>query len=134
MSLKQKVIHQALLRGLPVLIFMGIGTFFSYRSGDMAQFRQLIAVTGISTAVAAASAIYDYDVWSVKKKIIVHTICMFVTIYPCLIYSGWYDTSSIHGYVYAFLSFIAFGIVFCTIGYLVSKYILKNVPTKTSSK
>ncbi|MGT2783937.1 DUF3021 family protein [Streptococcus merionis] len=129
-DLRKKVVLAGLLRSGIVLLIMGVGTYFTYQSGDTKQYHQMLAVTVISSSVAGASAIYDYDVWSVKKKIVVHTICMLLTVYPSLIYSGWYDTTSAWGYLMALLSFIAFGLIFCTIGYLVSKYILKNIPEK----
>lgn len=134
MNLKQKVIRNAILRGLPVQVFMGMGIYFTYQDGNMDLLPQLVAVTIIASSVSAASAIYDYDIWSVKKKIIVHTICMLFTVYPALIYSGWFGAPSLSTYLIAFLSFVLFGFVFCSIGYLVSKYILKNVPKETSSK
>lgn len=39
MNLKQKVIRNAVLRGVPVQIFMGMGTYYTYQDGDMALFR-----------------------------------------------------------------------------------------------
>lgn len=128
MELKRKVIKNGIIRALIPLIFMGIGTYFSYKSGDMKQFKMMVAITVISTAISGFSAIYDYDIWCVKKKIFVHSIAMFFTVYPALLYSGWFDISNISGYFIALVSFVSFGIVFATIGYLVSKYILKNVP------
>ena len=109
---------------------MSIGLYFTYKSKDIKQFKQLVAVTVISTAVSGFSTIYDYDIWSVKKKIFIHTVCMFIVVYPALIYSGWFDISNIYGYIYAFISFACFGILFASIGYIISKYILKNVPKK----
>lgn len=128
MELKRKVIRNGLLRGIIPLIIMGIGTYFTYKSGDDKQFRMMVAVTIISTSVSGFSAIYDYDIWTVKRKIIIHSIAMLFTVYPALLYSGWFDISKISGYFIALASFVSFGIVFATIGYLVSKYILKNVP------
>ncbi|UTC75094.1 DUF3021 family protein [Treponema sp. OMZ 792] len=128
MQLKRKVIRSGLLRGGILLIIMGIGTYFTYKSGDLKQFRMMVAITIISASVSGFSALYDYDVWSVKKKITLHTIAMLCTVYPALLYSGWFDTSKISGYFIALASFAGVGIVLASIGYLVSKYILKNVP------
>ena len=126
--MKRKVIKSAIIRGGLILMFMGISLYFTQKTGDPKQTQSMIAATIIATSVAAFSTIYDYDVWSVKKKIMVHTLCMFLTVYPALIISGWFDTSQPSGYVIALASFITFGIIFASIGYLVSKYFLKNVP------
>lgn len=122
------MIRNGLLRGGILLIIMGIGTYFTYKSGDLKQFRMMVAITVISASVSGFSALYDYDVWSVKKKITLHTIAMLFTVYPALLYSGWFDTSKISGYFIALASFAGVGIVLASIGYLVSKYILKNIP------
>lgn len=124
----QKTIRSGLIRGITVLILMGIGTYFSAQSGDDLFFRAMVTNTVIATAIAGFSAIYDYDIWSVKKKIIVHTGAMLLVVFPALVYSGWFDTSTPLGYLWILLSFALFGFVFASIGYLVSKYILKNVP------
>ncbi|WP_414050716.1 DUF3021 family protein [Macrococcus animalis] len=126
--MKKKLVIQGLIRGGIVLVCMGISLYFSMQSGDEKQTQSILAATIISVALAAFSVIYDYDVWTVKKKIIAHTICMLFTVYPTLIISGWFDTSQPSGYLTALLSFVIFGVIGASIGYLVSKYVLKNVP------
>lgn len=128
MKTKAYYIKQALLRGGLVLLFMGMGSYFAYRSGDMKLFRTLLAVTIMASSMAAFNVMYEYDIWSVKKKIFLHTIAMFITVYPALLISGWFDTSQVSGYLIALLSFISFGILFASVAFLVSKFILKNVP------
>ncbi|WP_051353742.1 DUF3021 family protein [Atopobium fossor] len=126
MNLKTKVIKNGFFRGLITLGIMGCITYFS----EATQQQSLMSATIISTAIAAASIIYDYDVWSVKKKIIVHTIMMLFTVYPALVISGWFDTSHWTGYLIILGSFAACGCTFASIGYVISRYILKNVPVK----
>ena len=128
-----KVIKQGLLRGGITLLFMGSAWYFSSKSGNKQETQSIMAATIISVAVAAASTIYDYDIWSVKKKLLIHTVCMFVTVYPALIISGWFDTSTVWGYLHALLAFILTGAILATVCYLVSKYIFKNVPTDTNN-
>lgn len=130
MTLRRKVITNGIIRGGIPLIIMGIGTYFSYKSGDMAQFKMMVAVTIIAASLSGFSAIYDYDVWSVKKKISLHTLAMLCTVYPALLYSGWFDEFGWLGSVIALAMFAGVGVVLATTGYLVSKYILKNVPEK----
>ena len=122
-----KLFTTGLFRAGIVLVFMGMGLYFQAKKGMDSQFYSILAVTIISASIAGFNVIYDYDVWSVKKKIIVHTICMAITVLPALYISGWYDTTSIHGLFAILASFVIFGLVAVTIGYLVSKFILKNV-------
>ncbi|WP_373757054.1 DUF3021 family protein [Streptococcus ferus] len=109
-------------------------TYFVYQNQGIKAFRSLIAVTLIATAVSAATVIYDYDVCPIKKKIFVHCLVMLVTVYPSLIISVWYDTTKVSGYIFAFLTFALWGLVLGTVGYLISKYILKNIPEDKSKK
>jgi len=51
-----------------------------------------------------------------------------VFVLPALFISGWYDLSKSSGYFALFGSFIVFGIVGATIGYIISKFVVKNVP------
>ncbi|AXQ78593.1 DUF3021 family protein [Streptococcus chenjunshii] len=131
MSLKVKCIKQAFIRGIIPLVIMGGITYFVSESDNPEAFWSMVAITIISTAVSAASAIYDYDVWPVKKKITVHTLLMLVTVYPALMISGWYDASKASGYIFAFISFVLWGVVLCSLGYFISKYVLKNIPDET---
>ena len=53
-------------------------------------------ITGlIITAVAATSVIYDVESWSLTKQSVAHFLIMLVTVYPCLVFSGWFQTKSI---------------------------------------
>ena len=125
---KNKLLVQGIIRGGIVLLFMGIGLYFVHKEGDVKKFNSILAATIISASLASFSTIYDYDVWTTKKKILIHTICMFFTVIPALIISGWFDLSSPVGYLFILLSFITFGLVGATTGYLFSKFVLKNVP------
>ncbi|MEX2784925.1 DUF3021 family protein [Streptococcus sp. H49] len=134
MNLKEKCIKQAFIRGIIPLVIMGTITYFLAQEDNQKAFWSMVAITVISTAVSAASAIYDYDVWTVRKKIIVHTLLMLATVYPALLISGWYDTSNLSGYVFALLSFALWGVVLCSLGYFISKYVLKNIPEEIKEK
>ncbi|WP_444979779.1 DUF3021 family protein [Lactobacillus laiwuensis] len=53
-------------------------------------------ITGlIITAVAATSVIYDVESWSLTRQSVAHFLIMLVTVYPCLVFSGWFQTKSI---------------------------------------
>ncbi len=128
-SVKKLVITGVFRAGI-VLLVMGMGLYFQAKKGVDSQFYSILAGTIIGAAVAGFSVIYDYDVWSTRKKIAVHTLCMAVTVIPAYIIGGWFDLSSPKGWVILVAAFVLSGVVFAGIGYLISKYILKNVPEK----
>ena len=83
-------------------------------------------ITGlIITAVAAASVIYDIKSWTLARQSIVHFLIMLVTVYPCLVFSGWFPTKSILDLVKIFGFFLIVGIILWTISYILFGKILK---------
>ena len=83
-------------------------------------------ITGlIITAVAATSVIYDVKSWSLIKQSVVHFLIMLATIYPCLVFSGWFPTKSILDLVKIFGFFLIVGIILWTISYILFGKILK---------
>lgn len=78
-------------------------------------------ITGlIITAVAATSVIYDVKSWTLTRQSIVHFLIMLVTVYPCLVFSGWFSTKSILDLVKIFGFFLIVGIILWTISYIQS--------------
>ncbi len=124
--MKKKVILNGLIRGIITFVCMSVITYFVYKDNGSEQLRSMISATIISTSVVGFSALYDYDIWSTKKKIIVHTVAMLCTVYPALIYSEWFGNN----YFLALVVFACTGAVLASLGYLVSKYVFKNVPDK----
>ena len=83
-------------------------------------------ITGlIITAVAATSVIYDVKSWTLARQSIVHFLIMLVTVYPCLVFSGWFSTKSILDLVKIFSFFLVVGIILWTISYILFGKILK---------
>ena len=83
-------------------------------------------ITGlIITAVAAASVIYDIKSWTLARQSIVHFLIMLVTVYPCLVFSGWFSTKSILDLVKIFGFFLVVGIILWTLSYILFGKILK---------
>lgn len=44
----------------------------------------------IVASVAGFSVVYDIGSWSLAKQSAVHLGCMAVTVFPCLVFSGWF--------------------------------------------
>ena len=83
-------------------------------------------ITGlIITAVAATSVIYDVKSWTLARQSIVHFLIMLVTVYPCLVFSGWFSTKSILDLVKIFGFFLVVGIILWTLSYILFGKILK---------
>lgn len=83
-------------------------------------------ITGlIITAVAATSVIYDVTSWTLARQSIVHFLIMLVTVYPCLVFSGWFPTKSILDLVKIFGFFLVVGIILWTLSYILFGKILK---------
>ena len=79
----------------------------------------------IITAVAATSVIYDVESWSLTRQSVVHFLIMLVTVYPCLVFSGWFPTKSILDLVKIFGIFLVVGIILWTMSYMLFGKILK---------
>lgn len=126
----KKLMISGSIRAGIVLAFMGMGLYFQSQKGIDKQYYSILAASIIAASISGFSVIYDYDVWSARRKITVHTICMALTVIPALIISGWYDLSSAAGWFGLVFSFVFSGLIAASVGYLVSKYILKNVPAK----
>lgn len=69
----------------------------------------------IAAATIAAIPIYDIDRWPLGRRTLVHFLFMLVTVFPLLIFSGWYSLLVSVGV------FILFGMVGWTIGYTVHR-------------
>lgn len=83
-------------------------------------------ITGlIIAAVAATSVIYDIKSWTLARQSVVHFLIMLVTIYPCLVFSGWFSTKSILDLVKIFGFFLVVGIILWTLSYILFGKILK---------
>ena len=68
---------------------------------------------------------YSTKSWSLTKQSVVHFLIMLVTIYPCLVFSGWFPTKSILDLVKIFGFFLIVGIILWTISYILFGRILK---------
>lgn len=69
----------------------------------------------IAAVTIAAIPIYDIDQWPLRKRSLVHFLLMLVTVFPLLIFSGWYSLPVSIGV------FVLFGVVGWTIGYTVHR-------------
>lgn len=88
---------------------------------DDAQQRGTFITGVIVFFVILAMPIYSIDTWSLRKRTIVHAVAMLVTILPCLVVSGWFDVTTWQGIIMMTLTYIGFGAVGWTVGYVVNR-------------
>lgn len=120
------MIVQALIRGgIPFVIMtaISISVYFDSEQNDAMG----IFLAGlIFTVVSAASVIYDLDHLSILQRSLIHFAAMLVTIYPILIISGWFNTSTFMDYVVIFIVFLFTGIAIWSIVMGVRKLLSKS--------
>ena len=120
MAMKTRILKQATFRGIiPFVIMSALALMMEYQKIDQSQTKGTFLTGVIISIVAAASVIYDIKKWSLLKQSAIHFVIMILTIFPCLLISGWYELSSFADYLKVFGIFLLCGCVFWTIGYFV---------------
>lgn len=118
--MKTRILKQATFRGIiPFVIMSALALIMTYQKNDPSQIKGTFLTGVIVSIVAAASVIYDIEKWSLLKQSAIHFIVMILTIFPCLLISGWYELNSFADYLKVFGIFLLCGCVFWTIGYFV---------------
>lgn len=114
------MMKQAIIRGvIPFVIMSILSLIMNTQNIDPFQVRSTFIVGIIITFVAAASVIYEIDSWSFTKQLIVHFITMLVTVYPCLLISGWFALNNAVDYLKVLGIFVITGSVLGGIGFLI---------------
>lgn len=114
------MIRKALIRGvIPFAIMTIIAIIMNFQGIDSFQVRSTFIVGIIVAVVAAATVIYEIENWSITKQSIVHFLVMLVTVFPCLLISGWFELNNFVDYLIVFGIFIAVGVVMWGISYIV---------------
>lgn len=113
-------IRDGLIRAaIPFVIMTAIA--LSLLNNDTApdQARSTFIVGLIIASVAGFSVIYDVKGWTLLRQSIVHFTCMVMTVFPCLLASGWFRTGSVPEVLRIFPIFLLFGLVFWGVSYAV---------------
>ncbi|MBW9213029.1 MULTISPECIES: DUF3021 family protein [Terrabacteria group] len=119
------LIKKAIIRGIiPLIIMTTLSIIMKYQGIDVFQVKGTFLVGIIATSIAAASVIYEIEKWSLLKQSIVHFIIMFLTVFPCLLISGWYELNSALDYLKVFGMFLLVGIVLWSVAYFIFGKIL----------
>lgn len=75
----------------------------------------------VAFIVGAATVIYNIDQWSLTKQSIVHFLIMLATIYPILLFSGWFSVSTFVDALKVFGVFVLTGLVLWSIMFTLTK-------------
>lgn len=119
------LIKKAIIRGIiPFIIMTAISIMMKYQGIDAFQVKSTFLVGIIVTSVAAASVIYEIESWSLLKQSGVHFAIMLVTIFPCLLVSGWFKLNNILDYIKVFGIFLFIGVILWSIAYFIFGKIL----------
>ena len=114
------LIKRAIIRGIiPFIIMTAISLMMKYQGVDVFQVKSTFLVGIIVTSVAAASVIYEIENWSLLKQTVVHFVIMLVTVFPCLLVSGWFKLNNILDYIKVFGIFLFAGVVLWSIAYFI---------------
>lgn len=113
-------IKKAIIRGIiPFAIMTAIALIMKYQGVDQMQVRSTFVVGIIVACVAATFGIYDIEGWSLWKQSLLHFGIMLVTVYPCLLWSGWFELKGFVDYLKVFGFFVLWGLVLWTVAYFV---------------
>ncbi|MEC6748602.1 DUF3021 family protein [Marinilactibacillus sp. XAAS-LB27] len=122
-----KLLKNALIRGfIPFVIMTGISLIMRAQELDSFQVNSTFITGIIITAVAAASVIYDIESWSIQKQSVVHFIFMLLTVFPCLLLSGWFPVNGIKDMILVLGVFIVIGALLWSIAYFVRTKLLSD--------
>ncbi|WP_368654188.1 DUF3021 domain-containing protein [Ornithinibacillus sp. 4-3] len=103
------LIRKALLRGGRPFIIMG--AIALYYQGSYEDAKGTFMSSLIAFSVGAATVIYNIDHWSFPKQSGIHFLIMLVTVYPILLFSGWFEISTVFDAFKVFFYFVSVGIV-----------------------
>lgn len=122
-----KLLKNALIRGfIPFVIMTGISLIMRAQELDSFQVNSTFITGLIITAVAATSVIYDIESWSIQKQSVVHFIFMLLTVFPCLLLSGWFPVNGIKDMILVLGVFIVIGALLWSIAYFVRTKLLSD--------
>ena len=117
---KMKYIIDAIIRGIiPFVIMSGISLIMVYQKLNSFQIKSTFLVGIIITLVSAASVIYEIDNLTLTQQSIIHFFVMLITVFPCLIISGWFPLSNIFDFLKLLAIFLVVGVVLWIISFFI---------------
>ncbi len=122
-----KYIKKALIRGIiPFAIMTGMSLLMKYQGMEPFQIKSTFLAGLIATSVMAASVIYDIESRSLLKQSIIHFLIMLVTVFPCLVVSGWFPLNRTIDYLKIIGIFLLVGAILWSLCYLIFGKLIKK--------
>lgn len=116
-----KLLFTGLIRGgIPLIIMSSIALLLRTQEKYF-EAKSTFLVGLISFFVGSATVIYQIDSWSLLKQSIVHFFLMLLTIFPILIFSGWFQLDSKLDVLKVFGLFLFVGILLWSGIFLIRK-------------
>lgn len=115
------LIMKSIFRGGIPFIIMQIIALLLYYQGQYKDAKSTFFSGLVAFIVGAATVIYNIDQWSLTKQSIVHFLIMLATIYPILLFSGWFSVSTFVDALKVFGVFVLTGLVLWSIMFTLTK-------------
>jgi len=115
------VVKKALTRGgIPFILMNGIAMLLYFQE-NYSDAKDTFITSLIIFTIGAASIIYNIERWSLIKQSIIHFFLMLVTIFPILLFSGWFMISTMFDVFLIFIYFVLVGIVLWSSIYVIAR-------------
>lgn len=88
--MKIQLFLKGMLRGGIPFAIMSIIAYILYLQNSITDAKGTFYAALIAFIVGFATVIYDINQWSLTKKTVIHFLLMLLTIYPILLFSGWF--------------------------------------------
>ena len=116
---------KGLYRGGILCIFMSIMSLWEYYQGSTINIKTFLLNGLILLIVGITSVIYNISSLSFFKQIIVHYTIMLLTVFPILLFSGYYSLGSSRDVLNVYLLFNTVGIKLFMATFVIS-YVYKR--------
>mgnify|MGYP000917336276 FL=1 len=114
------LVKDAMIRGaIPFIIMTGISFIMKIQNMEEFQVKSTFITGLILTAVAATSVLYEIKSWTLTKQSVIHFVVMLVTVFPCLLFSGWFSIRGILDVLKILGIFLLTGVILWLLAYLI---------------
>lgn len=109
--MKIQLFLKGMLRGGIPFAIMSIIAYILYLQNSITDAKGTFYAALIAFIVGFATVIYDINQWSLTKKTVIHFLLMLLTIYPILLFSGWFPLKNSTDALVIFGYFLVTGII-----------------------
>lgn len=106
-----QLLLKGLLRGSIPLVMMSLIALVLYIQERNIEARGTFISAWIAFWVSAATIIYQTDSWSLTKQTLIHCFVMLLTVFPILVFSGWFPVDTWSDIARVFLFFLLVGFI-----------------------